>query len=286
MSKPHLSTLTVPANQPRAAVRHSKIQQVFNDIYMVRGKMPSTPSRPLFERLFMYYSRTMTIVQSKNDSGVNELTLINTIRLNEKTLESLSMLGEIKHIVRLGSFHGVDDAYYVQRYQAKYWVVDGMINAQGLNVTPDVLSSKHLPIPNAELFNFDQLPYPEAILVLPKTQHRLGVAITTDSIQNHRTVFDIDNSPLVSFAIWKIGLAGIARLGPIWLREQTPLIDENRDSSGTDKERDMITHFKPQFERLLSDFSFDALLPGHGWPIKSEAKVAIQASIDSQLNLK
>jgi len=49
MSKPHFSTLTIPANRPRDAARHSEIQQVFNDVYMVRGKMPSTPARPFFE---------------------------------------------------------------------------------------------------------------------------------------------------------------------------------------------------------------------------------------------
>jgi len=44
--------------------------------------MRSTKARPLCERLFLYYSRTMTIVRQKASDGTYELTLINTIRLN------------------------------------------------------------------------------------------------------------------------------------------------------------------------------------------------------------
>ena len=275
VAPPHFATLTVPADDHRAAARHGKIQHVVDDIYMVRGKMPSTPSRPLFERLFLYYSRTMTILRRRNDAGDYELTLINSVRLNDGALQQLAKLGAVKHVVRLGSFHGVDDAFYVQNYTAKYWVVDGMNNATGLAVEPEILSKTNLPIDDADLFSFDDLPYPEAIIVLQSTRHRGGVAITTDAIQNHRSVFDIDNSPLVSLAIWRIGLVGKARLGPIWLREQ---------AAGSEAGIGMAKFFKPQFERLLAQYDFDMLMPGHGWPIHRDTKAAIQSSVDAQLS--
>jgi len=279
----HFATLTIAANQLRPAARHSKIQHVVDDIYMVRGKMPSTPARPLFERLFLYYSRTMTIIRRRNSAGHYELTLINTIRLNDQTLAQLSELGEIKHIVRLGSFHGVDDAFYVQRYNARYWVVEGMKNADGLAVEPEILSNTNLPIANSKLFSFDQLTYPEAIIILPPTKQRAGVVITTDAVQNHRSVFDIDNSPLVSFAIWRIGLAGGARLGPIWMREQMPQNTDAEALTAEGKKRTRAKFFLPQFARLLAGNDFDILMPGHGWPIYEGAKEAISASMDSQL---
>ena len=94
-----------------------------------------------------------------------------------------------------------------------------MKNAIGLKVEPEILSEENNPFANGEVFNFDNLPYPEAIIILSPTPQRAGIAITTDSIQNHRSVFDIDNSPLVSLAIWRISLVGPARLGPIWLKE-------------------------------------------------------------------
>lgn len=281
---PHLATLTVAADQPRAAARHSKIQHVSDDIYMVRGKMPSTRSRPLFERLFLYFSRTMTIVRRKNNAGDYELTLINSVRLNDKALAQLTELGDVKNIVRLGSFHGVDDAFYIQQYGAKYWVVDRMKHASGLVVQPEILSKINLPVAGAELFSFDDLPYPEAIIILPPTGQRGGVAITTDAIQNHTSIFDIDNSPLVSLAIWRVGLAGTARLGPIWMREQTPKNTADIDLTTIEKKSNMVAFFKPQFNRLLRQYDFDLLMPGHGWPIYQGAKAAIQSSLDMQLS--
>lgn len=281
---PHLATLTVAADKPRAAARHSKIQHISDDIYMVRGKMPSTRSRPLFERLFLYYSRTMTIIRRKNDAGDYELTLINSVRLNEKTLAQLAELGAVTNIVRLGSFHGVDDAFYVQHYGAQYWVVEGMKNAPGLDLEPEILSETNLPVAGAQLFSFDDLPYPEAIIILPPTRQRSGVAITTDAIQNHRSIFDIDNALLVSLVIWRIGLAGTARLGPIWMREQTPGAASAPDLPAAEKKRNMVVFFKPQFERLLRHYNFGMLMPGHGWPIYQDAKTAIHSSMDTQLS--
>jgi len=67
----------------------------------------------------------MTIVRQQSSDGSYELTLINTIRLDDKTLAQLSMLGEIKHVVRLGAFHRVDDAFYLQRNPTKCWIIEG-----------------------------------------------------------------------------------------------------------------------------------------------------------------
>ncbi len=192
----------------------------------------------------------------------------------------------MKHVVRLGSFHGVDDAFYLQHYDAKYWVVEGMVNAPGLTVEPEVLSNSNLPIPGSELFSFEELPHPEAIIILPATTQRAAVAITTDSIQNHRSIFDLDNSPLVSLAIWRIGLVGMARLGPIWLREQTPANTGLAPLTTQEKKRNMAEFFRPQYERLLSEHEFDMLMPGHGWPIYQGAKEAIAASMDRQLSIE
>ena len=43
-------------------------------------------------------------------------------------------LGEVRHIIRLGAFHGADDAFFLQTYSnADYWHIDGMKPAEGLN---------------------------------------------------------------------------------------------------------------------------------------------------------
>lgn len=271
------ATLTVAATSPRGASRHGPVQTVADDVFVVRGKMPSTPSRPWFERWFVYFSRTMTIVRQRKADGSFGLTLINTIRLGDDGLSQLAELGKIDNVVRLGAFHGIDDAFYIRTFGAKYFVVKGMQSAPGLEVSSEQMSESNLPIGGCQLFSFDRLRFPEAILILAPTASRPGVAITTDSIQNHQRVLLLDNSPLVSFAIWKIGLRGPARLGPLWMNEQAPGEGQENSRSARD------AFFRPQFQRLLDEYDFDVLIPGHGEPMLKNAKVAIAASMEQQL---
>jgi hypothetical protein len=284
---PSFAELSVSADEPRPAARHGDLQSLAEDLYLVRGRMPSTPMRPLFERLFMHYSRTMTIVRQRSPEGRFELTLLNTLRLDDRRLAQLDRLGRVRHVVRLGSFHGIDDAFYVQHYDADYWVVEGMRSAAGLKATPRLLSEsgdEGAPTPGGRTFVFRDVRYPEAIYVLPATPERPGVAVTTDSIQNHPSVWDVDNSLLVSFAIWRIGLAGEASLGPIWMEQQAPRPPKGagRPDPATRKQ-EIARFFRPQLERLLADYDFDVLISGHGPAIESGAKAAVRARMDAQI---
>lgn len=38
--------ITVPSDNPRQAAKHSDIKKIANDVFMVRGAMPSAPGRP------------------------------------------------------------------------------------------------------------------------------------------------------------------------------------------------------------------------------------------------
>ena len=281
---PEFAKISVPADQPRPAARHSKVMHVTGDIYMVRGRMKSTKARSLFERLFLHYSRTMTVIRRDNGKGGYDLTLINTIRLNEGGLAQLQKLGRIAHVVRLGSFHGVDDTFYLDRFGAQYWVVADMEHAPGFAGDFQTMSPTHLPIADAGYFAFESIKFPEAVIILPATADRAAMAITTDSIQNHTGALDIDNSLLVSLAIRKIGLIGEARLGPIWMRDQVEYTGEAL-TDGAAKRAQMIACLRPQYEALIADFEFDTLMPGHGWPIYSGARQAIAKSIEDQLTL-
>ena len=280
---PEFAKLTVPANQPRPAARHGKVTQVADDIYMVRGRMPSTPARPWFERTFMHFSRTMTVLRCPDGADGHDLTLINTIRLNEAGLAQLQKLGRIAHIVRLGSFHGVDDAFYVDRFDAQYWTVAGMEHAPGFGGEAQILARDNLPVEGADWFEFADLRFPEGVMILSATLDRPGVAITTDSIQNHTGALDRDNSLLVSFAINKIGLKGPARLGPIWMRDQVEYTGAALED-GAVKRAQMIACLRPQYEALIRDFEFEMLMPGHGWPIHQGAREQIATSIEDQLS--
>ena len=95
---------------------HEDIQKIFDNIYYVIGT-----SITHHEGHVIQHSSNMTIVRHGD-----ELTLINTIRLDDKGLQQLDALGDVKNIVRLGAFHGQDDAFYQQRYHAKLWALKGM----------------------------------------------------------------------------------------------------------------------------------------------------------------
>lgn len=71
-------------------------------------------------------SRNMVIVRENG-----ELTLINTVRLDEEGLTALEHLGHVKNVVRIGAFHGYDDAFYLDRYHAQLWAIKGMIHQSG-----------------------------------------------------------------------------------------------------------------------------------------------------------
>ena len=87
---------------------HGDIEPIGSDMYMVRGSIKLNR--------FMRISRNMGIVREES-----EVTLINPIRLRSDTEYKLKTIGEIKNIVRLGAFHGIDDAYYVEAFNAQFW---------------------------------------------------------------------------------------------------------------------------------------------------------------------
>jgi hypothetical protein len=56
----------------------------------------------------------------------HQLSLINTVRLDDAGLAVLDRLGKVTNVVRIGAFHGRDDAFYLDRYGAKLWALPGM----------------------------------------------------------------------------------------------------------------------------------------------------------------
>ncbi len=72
-----------------------------------------------------------------------ELTVINSVRLDAEGESALDALGKVTHVMKIG-FHGMDDAYYVDRYEAKMWTVgDGSLS-----------EDSQLPFPDARVFMF------------------------------------------------------------------------------------------------------------------------------------
>src|SRR5689334_4704904 len=81
---------------------HGTIQVAFPDIFFVIGT-----NKTRHDGVEIQTSRTMVVVR---EDGA--LTLLNTVRLSEEGLRDLEALGEVRHLIRLGAFHGRDDPFY------------------------------------------------------------------------------------------------------------------------------------------------------------------------------
>jgi len=145
---------------------HGKIIQVFKDVFIVMGTN-------IYKDI--QTSRNMIIIRDKD-----ELTLINTVRLNEASLTELSQYGMVKNIIRLGAFHGYDDPFYLDRYKAILWVVKGMEREKGYETASLLETNK--PLNHCTLFNFEDTVFPEGALLLERSEG--NILITCDSIQN------------------------------------------------------------------------------------------------------
>src|SRR5215470_6015678 len=151
------------------ALPHGQIDEVFPDVFFVTGMMKAE-----FFGAPWQFGRNMTVVCEGN-----ELTLINAIRLDDAGLHQLEALGEVTHVVRIGSLHGRDDAFYVDRFQATYWSLPG---APPIGVEVDEeLTADALPLHHASLFRFEHTKLPEAILRLDRDG---GILIACDALQN------------------------------------------------------------------------------------------------------
>src|ERR1700742_3063575 len=98
------------------ALHHGRLEEVFPDIFFVTGEMQTVLKGAPFQ-----FSRNMTVVRD-----ADALTLINTVRLDDAGLGQLDALGRVVNVVKIGSLHGRDDAFYKARYGATFWAAPGM----------------------------------------------------------------------------------------------------------------------------------------------------------------
>ncbi len=226
---------------------HDPIEELFNDVFFVHGSIKIGPG--------MQMNRNMLIVRQ-----AGELTLINPVRLNEAGLRSLEALGRVKQVMRLGDFHGLDDRFYCDRYQARFWCQAGQATYK--LPTPDQLIEADTPPPfeDAQFFLFKQARFPEAALLLRR--HKL--LITTDSLQylsgwRHTTAFTRWVLRLMGF---RLGL----QIGKPWLK---------RVSAGG-------RNLRGDFDQLLA-LDFEHLVAAHGTLLRGGAKQALAAELDARL---
>lgn len=247
----HRSSSPHPPASPHGALR-----EVFDGVWFVRGGIKMPMWMP------MRIGRSMTVV--RGDDG---LVLFNSMRLSDRGLAELDALGEVKHVIRVGGFHGRDDAFYRDRYGATVYAVQGQRYNRGMKpdaeapfMEPDVWLSgdSALPIRDAELIVLSSSNPPEALCRLDREG---GILITADSLQNIPAPDEFFNFP-ARVMMKRFGFFKPHNVGPGWLQFAKPSAREVRS---------------------ILQVDFQHLLPGHGTPVIGEAKEKYRPAIEGDL---
>ncbi len=223
----------------RDAMPHGQIREVFKDVFFVTGTMKNE-----FFGSDWHFSRNMTVVRENGN-----LTVINSVRLNDEGMAELDKLGKVVNVVRIGDMHGVDDPFYVERYNAQFWALPGMTIQPGLKVDKELKEGGEMPFSGASLFVFKTVQRPECIIRLDREG---GIMIACDSLQNWvapNEFFDEDTIGKMT----GMNFFRPANLGPAWMHVSQPQAAD--------------------FVRL-KEIPFRHALCGHGEPLLNEAQGA------------
>jgi hypothetical protein len=238
MSETSNMTDTFPQATP-----HGEIQQIFDDVFFVTGSVVMLPG--------MQVSRNMIILREHG-----ALTLISPLRLSSDGMAQLDQLGRVENIVQLGAYHlgahnGLDDRFYVERYDAKLWMLEGMAHKAGLKADHILKPGGPMPVCGADLFVYESSSRPEAMVLLNRDG---GILISADSLQNWVAV-DPYFSEMAGERMTQAGFIRPANIGPEWRRVCQP------DAS--------------EFAKVTA-LDFAHLLPSHGVPLLHDAKAQFE----------
>ncbi len=224
------------------ALPHGEIHEVFSDVFFVTGTM-----KTVLMGAHWHFSRNMTIVRDGTD-----LTLINTVRLDDAGLAQLDALGKVKNVVKIGALHGLDDAFYKQRYGATLWSLPGMPHDHGLQADQLLVPGGEMPFKGASVFVFEATKLPECILRIDREG---GILVACDALQNWvgpDAFFSEESRKMMA----DMGFFQTANLGPVWMQVNEPKVQD--------------------FTRLRA-IPFRHALCGHGVPLRDVAQEAFHA---------
>lgn len=224
------------------ALPHGEITEFCPDVYWVRGRMT-------MKRVFAF-SRNMIILRQGE-----ELTLVNTVRLNDAGLARLDQLGKVTHVIKLGHFHDRDDAFYVDRYKATFWAMAGHQHNHGLKADVNMTETVELPLSDARLFRFQGAKVAEAIIHLKRNG---GILVCCDALQNWRKAtpeFNLFSRIMMPL----MGFMKPSNVGPAWLK---------------------AAKARPADFLRLQTFAYRHVLPAHGDPIRDDAHEQFDRTFD------
>ena len=226
---------------------HDPPKQLAEDLFVTHGCVkPSAIAR---------FTRNMAIVRQNG-----ELTLINPVRMGEGGLSDLETLGEVRHVLRLGPMHGMDDAFYVDRYNADFWSFEGGTTYTAPSIDHILSDGSELPFADARLFAFSHMTETEGAILLERSP---GILLTCDAVQSYATPPHTPHTNwLTRLLMPLIGFPRRTLIGPIWVK----LLVEDKEG------------IQAEFERLLS-LDFDQLLSAHGTFLSENAHAQVAEAI-------
>ncbi|MBK7583059.1 MAG: hypothetical protein IPI67_23035 [Myxococcales bacterium] len=229
-----------------AAEPHGPIQEFSDGVFWVRGSVRMGPG--------VRIPRNMVIVRAGD-----QLTLISAVRLSAAGEAELERLGKVRHVVKLGAFHGMDDAYSVERFRASYFALPG--GTRRSEPKPDrELSPMSLPFEDAELFAFEKTVKKEGALLVKRDG---GILVTCDAVQHWPDTSGC--SPVAKLVTYFLGFTKRrAQIGPPWRKGMTPPGGSLRDD----------------FERLAA-LPFRHLIGAHGAPLRDTAKSDLAETVSA-----
>jgi len=235
-----------------AATKHGDLAEIFPGVHFVTGTV----------------TMAAMVTTTRNMVAVLEgerVVLVNAIRLNEEGLAQLDRLGRVTDVIRLAGFHGMDDPFYKDRYDAKIWGLPGMSYQRKFDAakrsdkpyfTADAeLTDNDSPLQAASLYTFGTRP-PEGLLLL---EGEGGILISGDSMQNWGQTTSLWSLP-AKLIMRALGFIKPYNLGPGWLRAAKPT--------------------QPKLQGIL-ELPFEHLLPAHGEPVLGDAKQKYRKAIEA-----
>lgn len=224
---------------------HGELQEIFPDVFFVTGQ-----SRYAYGERVAKFSRNMIVVRDGRS-----LTLVNTLRLDDDGIARLETLGKIEHIVKLGAFHGRDDAFYLEQSGATMWSFKDMPHERGVKSDAELVPGQAGPFKGADSFVFETAAVAEGLLLL---RSHGGVLMSCDSLQNYAEpdeYWDDSTAALMRPEGFRRG----ATVGPGFLNKGNPkAIDFAR----------------------LKKLEFCHLLSAHGPPLLQEARTELTATVE------
>ncbi len=167
--------------------------------------------------------KTMTVLREGND-----VVVVNSARVGDDGLKALRALGNVKHLVRLGSGHGSDDAFYLDTFSPTYWAPERAPLRDGRKPDRLLVDGGELPF-SGRCFLFEHLKNGEAAVVVDRAQ----LLITCDALQAWRDTQECSllgglslramgffRAPVIVGRLWK-KKQGLPRLGEDFTRLQT-----------------------------------------------------------------